>query len=170
MINCNNCGFRVGNNMKFALMKNQCPSCGGKLFTDKETASISHIQNLLHNQHFGSKLTEQLIYDLALFFHNELYHGFGKKILSELRSEASPSEPEEGGDDLKKIREEVRSSVLAEYSEEDDGASEDFEQPSLEDDDLSHLDPKVARLKRMANTHPILKKGRGGFRRVGDND
>lgn len=173
MINCNNCGFRVGNNMKFALMKNQCPSCGGRLFSEKESNSISQIQNLLHSQHFSSKLNEQLVYDLSLFFHNELHNGIGKKILMDLKSEVTTSLPEptveKSGDDLKKIRDEVRNSVLAEYSEDDDEDS-DLDQPSADEVDLSHLDPKVARLKRLANTNPILKKGAGGFRRVGSND
>jgi hypothetical protein len=175
MINCNNCGFKVNNNMKFALMKNLCPSCGGKLFTEKETSSINHIQNLLMSQHFASKLTEQLTYDLSLFFHNELHNGYGKKVLESLKK-TSPeqaldlsleADSQREDNDLRKIREEVRSSVLSEYEEE----SEEYDdEQNYSEPEESDIDPRVARLKMLAKTSPVIKKGGVGFRRVGNDD
>lgn len=120
MIQCSVCGFSVNELMKFALMNNSCPSCGGALFSNKDNNLINMIQSRIAGERFASKLTEELIYDLSLFFFNELKHGIGKSLREELRSEDVDIEYEEGDEDL--IRKEVERELGDQLSQlTDDG-------------------------------------------------
>ena len=53
---CKSCGFLVPQNLKFAIMKNFCPKCGQKIFTEKEMNHISMIQSRIISQEFAAEL------------------------------------------------------------------------------------------------------------------
>lgn len=116
MMQCKNCGFQVNELMKFSLMQNLCPSCGKGLFSDADSNIISTFQSRISSERFASRLTDELIYDLALFMFNEFKHGIGKTLKLEIN-------PEE---DLEEI--EIRREIEAEYSDE---------LQFLEDEDIS---------------------------------
>lgn len=110
MIQCNGCGFTVNELMKFALMNNVCPSCGGSLFSAKDNQIINTIQAKLISERFASKLTEELVYDISLFIFNELKDGLGKSLRQEFNSETVQAEyREESEEDLmrKEIEQEL---------------------------------------------------------------
>lgn len=84
---CKSCGFSVPQNLKFAIMKNFCPQCGNKLFSEREMNHLATIQNRVGAQEFSKKLTEQQIYDISLFLYNEISNGYGRVIIDEYLKE-----------------------------------------------------------------------------------
>lgn len=172
MIQCNGCGFGVSESMRFALMKNICPSCGAGLFSGKDSSIINMIQVRLKSERFSTGLTENQVYDISLFFFNEIKSGFVRQVFSEYNQrKATPS----GDDDIVTETEEsddIRKEVEQEYSSElstlldDDG--------DVQDEDV---DSKADRLKRLyQNTvssnpnllreNPVKTPKRGGFKGV----
>jgi hypothetical protein len=180
MIQCKGCGFSVNELMRFALMKNICPSCGAGLLSSKDSNIISYIGSRIASQRFASSLTETQVYDISLFIFNELHDGFGK-IVNEIRKktvatteefgdEISHSEGEaeyesDESDDLSSIRKQV----AAEFGSDEEDDSEESE---MNEDALS----KAERLKRLhqqrVSSNPNLIEGipvtikRGGFKGV----
>ena len=141
MIQCNGCGFSVNELMKFALMNNVCPSCGGALFSNRDSNLINMVQSKLASERFSSKLTDELIYDISLFVFNELKHGIGRSLREELRAEdvgdIETEYEEEDEEDL--IRKEVKQELGEQLSQlTDDGEV-------MSDDKMD----KAERLKRM---------------------
>lgn len=78
---CRNCGFVVPQNLKFAIMKNFCPQCGNKIFTEEEMNNISMLQSRISSQRFSSAMTEEIIYDVALYIYNEFTNGYGRVLI-----------------------------------------------------------------------------------------
>lgn len=179
MIQCKDCGFSVNELMRFALMKNVCPSCGSNLLTGTDANIISVIQSRLASQRFSSSLTENQLYDISLFIFNELKHEFGQFAL-DLRGSKTPQK-------RKKISESEESEFLE--SEEQEYEESDFDPESirrevasefLEDiapqatDDDEDVNSKAERLKRLyqqravssvTEASPKIKRG-GGFKGV----
>lgn len=172
MIQCKECGFSVNELMRFALMKNICPSCGAGLLSGEDSDAISVIQSRLLSQRFASSLTETIIYDLSLFIFNELKNGFGIGIkpdsTSRSRKAISFSEDDESeeDDDVSDVRREVEREFADQLSNLDEDVA-----PANEDA-LS----KAERLKRlhqqrMLNNSEIsdatkkIKRG-GGFKGI----
>jgi len=173
MIQCNGCGFGVSESMRFALMKNICPSCGSGLFSNKDSSVISMIQSRLKSERFSSSLTENQIYDLSLFFFNEIKTGFvkqvfsdynSKKISSDDDSEVSHSEEGEADDIRKEIEKEYSTQINNLLDEDGDIQTEDVES-------------KASRLKKLyqntvnsnpslVSDNPIKTTRRGGFKGV----
>lgn len=91
---CGKCKFGVNQEMKFALMKNICPRCGFKLFTDNEMNDISLLRNRISRQSFAAEFTEELAFDFSLFVLDEIKNGLGQKYFQEMISSAgiTPSE------------------------------------------------------------------------------
>lgn len=143
MIQCNGCGFGVNESMRFALMKNLCPSCGSGLFSNKDSSIINLIQSNLKSERFSSGLTETQIYDISLFFFNEIKNGFVRQIFSDLRqtkdSEVDPDEISHQESDVDDIRREIEAEMADKLSSLDDSGDVTSE------DALS----KAERLKRM---------------------
>lgn len=192
MIQCKDCGFMVNELMRFALMKNVCPSCGSGLLSDKDSNIISVIQGKLSSQRFSSSLTETQVYDISMFFFNELKSGIGSLVsgssgLSKRnrRAIAAPSESEtesgdeflssesEDGEDFEEDDDLDLSSIRREVESEFDDLST-FEEPTTvrSEDVLS----KAERLKKLYEQRALASGGsldkvtpkikRGGFKGV----
>lgn len=174
MIQCKECGFSVNELMRFALMKNICPSCGAGLLSGEDSDAISVIQSKLLSQRFASSITETLAYDLSLFIFNELKNGFGLGVRSDSSSKARKSisfsedddSEDEDDDDVSSVRREVE----REFADQLNNLDEDV--APANEDALS----KAERLKRlhqqrMLNNSDIsdatkkIKRG-GGFKGI----
>ena len=142
-------------------MKNFCPQCGEKLFTDKEMNHISMIQSRVIKQDFAADADEQAIHDIALFIYNEVSSGYGrilideelKTIMNSARVPKGEDSSDDGTDesdfeiDLKKVKAQVREEEAARV------ALKSREAAGTEDGD-----DKVARLKRIHKNNPIKAK------------
>ncbi len=170
MIKCKKCKFSVGQNMKFALMKNICPSCGAPLFTQNEEQDINAIQSRVINQEFAAELTETQVYDVALFFFSELNSGLGQIFIQReiakipkrtINAEGEEVEAAEPDKELENIREEIAKEVGADRLPDDiENAEVTFKHRGDEDPD-----DKVSRLKRLARMNN--KKSGPAVKRVG---
>jgi hypothetical protein len=107
---CKKCSFTVASNMKFAIMKNMCPSCGAPLFSERERNEISMLQNRVSVQNFSDGFDEVTTHDVALFIFNEIRGGLGqafverqvKRALDKVKNiekEPGSSEFDEGSED-----------------------------------------------------------------------
>lgn len=87
--------------MRFSLVKNFCPSCGGSLLSDVEAQNIANITKKIQSQDFiislsnqlSKELVQNLIYDLGIFFKFELEKTFQRDI-SDI-TEGKPPLPQE---------------------------------------------------------------------------
>lgn len=178
-MNCVNCKYVVGPDMRFALMKNMCPACGSNLFSKKEMNDISMLQNRITNQEFSDDLGEVEIFDVALFMFNEFKGGIGQVLIqreidriknSTIKegddTDAENTEPVEFSENEEDIREQVRQEVKKEKKSRilpievpDDDLPENF---SLRPENEGMQD-RVKRLKRIAkgnsfNTGTMVKR------------
>lgn len=194
MITCIKCNFKVNNKMRFSIAKNFCPSCGSNLLSDATFSEINAINKKLQSQDFlinlsnqlNKDLVQNLIYDLSIFFKFELEKIYKTETSTQMQSEITPpsSQIEESHDSdveeretsdeeerakiphkpiarsqmLSSIRDEVRKELEDDFDSEDD-----FE----EDDDGEEVDERVARLKKVYETSPTLKKTFKGISRIG---
>jgi hypothetical protein len=167
--------------MKFALMKNICPSCGAPLFSQREEADINAIQNRVVNQEFASKLDETQVYDISLFIFSELTNGIGQLFIQR-EIEKLPkgtikedAEGAEGGEEIDEDLEDIRRKVAQEVGadrlpERVPSSDEDFDDfDELEDATFKRpgedQDDKVRRLKRLARMN--TKKSGPSVKRLG---
>jgi len=80
MLSCQKCNFKILPKMRFALVKNFCPSCGGTLLSEIDSHEIGVINKKLQSQEFMISLSDQLnkdlvqnlIYDLSIFIKFDL--------------------------------------------------------------------------------------------------
>jgi len=182
MISCQKCEFKILPKMRFALVKNFCPSCGGTLLSESDSHEVNLINKRLQSQEFMISLSNQLskdliqnlIYDLSIFIKFDLQKEQSTAAL-EMRvdDEISSSETEEDPDRTKKVFRpisRVESSSQSHSSKnkaiqafrralegEDDSDEEDFsdEDDSSDDEDA---DERVKRLKKVYASSPTLKK------------
>jgi predicted nucleic acid-binding Zn-ribbon protein len=162
---CRNCGFLVPQNLRFAIMKNFCPQCGNKLFSDKEINHISMIQSRVLTQPFSHDLSEQTIYDISLFLYNEILNGYGRVILDEeiknIVSKTKESLKSGSGDtmvesieeiefeeDIEKVKEKIREEEAARV------ASDHVALRAADED----AEAKVNRLKQVHQSYSIKAK------------
>lgn len=148
MTNCKNCKFQVSEKMKFALMKNICPSCGESLFSDKDANFINLIQSKLASMEFASNYKDETIYDISIFIFNELRDGFGKIYLEKFMEVKTDSYQEN-------IEDEIRKEVVAEFSEQLDLLEDNLDETFNKYE--SSLDEKAERLKKIANSQKVIK-------------
>lgn len=191
MLSCQKCNFKILPKMRFALVKNFCPSCGGTLLSDLDSHEINVINKKLQAQDFMGTLSEQLnkdlvqnlIYDLSIFIKFDLKKEMGLSIVDskgadelELKSEdeSAESDPEES-DDTPKIpsRKIARISAIADRNppapparslrrmSSYDDESEDEYGDDSSDDSDEDVDERVKRLKNLYKTSPTLKKFQG---------
>jgi hypothetical protein len=134
--------------MKFAIMQNKCPSCGGSLFSKDDMNLISLIQSKVAQQRFSSRLTADITQDLSLFIFNELKTGdLSKYIVTQ-----KPSEKIEAAHKISDI-DDIRKEIEAEFQEhinilkdEDEDESDEYEkynEGEEEDEDDEEVDDDV---------------------------
>ena len=184
MISCQKCEFKILPKMRFALVKNFCPSCGGTLLSDLDSQEINAINRKLQAQEFMVSLSNQLnkdlvqtlIYDLSIFIKFDLQKE-QSRAFAEFNSqeESPPSLTSEGDED--RPRKNLRPISRAESSGQpqpvhsrdiqafrkaivgdDDGESDDMEDLEDEPSDDEDSDDRVKRLKKVYASSPTLKK------------
>lgn len=156
---CKRCGYVVPQNLKFAIMKNFCPQCGEKLFTEKEMNHISMIQSRVVKQDFSRNMDDEIVYDVALFIYNEVTSGYGRVLLDEeiKRLVSARKETDEEASvepevipvtkDIEKVKAQIREEEAARVALKSRMASADED-----------VDDKVERLKRLHKANPIKSK------------
>lgn len=185
MISCQKCEFKILPKMRFALVKNFCPSCGGTLLSEADSQEVNGINKRLQSQEFMISLSNQLskdliqnlIYDLSIFIKFDLQKEQSRTSL-ELRSQdevvSSRSEEEEEDRVKKTLRpisrtdssgqsQSVKSRDIQAFKralegdEDLDEDSEDEENES-ETDSSEDDDERVKRLKKLYASSPTLKR------------
>jgi hypothetical protein len=191
MLNCQKCNFKILPKMRFALVKNFCPSCGGTLLSDLDSHEIGVINKKLQSQEFIVNLSEQLnkdlvqnlIYDLSIFIKFDL-----KKEMSLAPQDSALENPEleeteeDGSEDQeederpkmpsKKIsrvagvanRQESPTPArsLRRMSSYDNEPEDEYgDEDEPSEESDEGLDDRVKRLKKLYNTSPTLKKFQG---------
>ena len=128
MLSCQKCNFKILPKMRFALVKNFCPSCGGTLLSDLDSHEIGVINKRLQSQEFMISLSDQLnkdlvqnlIYDLSIFIKFDLKKEMGLSIVNESVSNESEHEeyekPEESSEEGEDDRPKVPSKRIARVS------------------------------------------------------
>jgi len=193
VINCSICKFEVSNKMRHALTKNMCPACGSALFGDFHMQRLNTIRDKISAQDFSKGLDQSIIFDMSLFIMSEFFSSNPNRAAVarevDLITESNKT-LDKDNDDFDKIREQVRRDALAasrrntlsvestidrvessdEESDLDTDLDSDLESNLLEDPELpvstSDQDLKVAKLKRLYNESPTLKKTGVSVRRV----
>lgn len=154
MIQCGKCGFSVNELMKFALMQNKCPSCGGELFSADDMEVISVIQSKVSSERFASKLTSELLYDVSLFIFNEINGDLAmymNKRNAHKNKEIVHQEVDPDDEEYK-----LRKEIESEYHEELSTLDEDDEDM---DPDISLKAEKLKKLReRQVINNPNLGK------------
>ena len=152
---CEKCKFIVPTNMRFCLMKNICPSCGGSLFSRDDMNHISLMRNRIGGESFAKNFDEIQIFDLALFIYNEINSGYWRTILDselkkfrELTSATSDVAVESilGMDEVKAS--DIRKEVEAEINDKIIESLSSHNETIYEEDDEE--DDRVSRLKAQA--------------------
>jgi hypothetical protein len=154
MLNCQKCNFKILPKMRFALVKNFCPSCGGTLLSDLDSHEISVISKKLQTQDFIVNLTEQLnkdlvqnlVYDLSIFIKFDLKKEMGLSIVS--------SKADETPHHVVEVNQEE---VLPE-----EGSSEDDERTKIPS-------KRIARVSAIADRQPTANSTRS-LRRMSSYD
>lgn len=153
--------------MRFSLVKNFCPSCGGSLLSDIEAQNIANITKKIQSQDFiislsnqlSKELVQNLIYDLGIFFKFELEKTFQRDIsdLSESKvsfaqemevvtepvAEITPKEKRplrpitRGGEGLKELQRISKPQERIEEESEYDEDGDDFEDEDFDEGDGS---------------------------------
>jgi hypothetical protein len=170
MIKCSKCSFAVSQDMKFALLKNSCPSCGGHLFSEKEQHTITHLRKKIGAQPFAVGFESTMINDIALYFMNELKNGIGQVYIQESLSgqneEVSESSEEQELDDLekKRIRMQIERELRAAMSEDESDDYEEESEGDYEDDNVYVSEFETATSKRAAS---LKRKAAAGRRMAG---
>ncbi len=168
--------------MRHALTKNMCPACGAALLGDFHMQRLGTIRDKISAQDFSRGLDQSVLFDMSLFIMSEFFPSNPNRAVSVGISEV---EEEESESDLEKIREQVRRDALAlsrsnappasvldtEFDEsEDSDEYESDEDSQYGEPDIplsrSSQDLKVAKLKRLYNESPTLRKSGVSVRRV----
>jgi len=191
MLSCQKCNFKILPKMRFALVKNFCPSCGGTLLSDLDSHEINVINKKLQAQDFMATLSEQLnkdlvqnlIYDLSIFIKFDLKKEMGLSIVDartedhivrDSEDDLEESQAEES-DDTPKIPSKriARIAAIADRNQPAaparslsrissyDNESEDEYGDDSSDDSDEGVDERVKRLKNLYKTSPTLKKFQG---------
>jgi Zn-finger nucleic acid-binding protein len=188
MISCQKCEFKILPKMRFSLIKNFCPSCGGSLLSDLDSQEINIINKKLQSQEFFVSLSNQLskdliqnlIYDLSIFIKFDLQKEMGRdsissSALSSLESLESDEEiePEEEEDrrpraiPAKRIARtsggttettSPRIQNLRRMMEPEESEYDEDEEDLSEEDEDESTDERVKRLKQLYKTSPTLKR------------
>ena len=155
MVSCSKCGFDISQRMRFALVKNFCPSCGGNIISESDYSELSNISKKLRSQEFISELSqsigpEKLImftYDLSVFIKFDLNKDIPSVQKESEVSEDSEVDFEKAPEVTRKIKPVIRPiSRKLDAEDEDSGFSQkkenSFVRRSMDssDEDSSDLD------------------------------
>lgn len=195
MINCSVCKFEVSNKMRHALTKNMCPACGAALLGDFHMQRLNMIREKISVQDFSRNLEQSIIFDMSLFIMSEFFPSSPNRAASldvvESREPDSESDLEKIREQVRRdamasARSQVsKTSVIDRAFEDfkesledpnDFADSEDLDESELDESDKygepdiplpkSEQDLKVAKLKRLYNESPTLRKGGVSVRRI----
>ena len=191
MLNCQKCNFKILPKMRFALVKNFCPSCGGTLLSDLDSHEIGVINKKLQAQEFMISLSDQLnkdlvqnlIYDLSIFIKFDLKKEMALSVIDEKSSDEdrTEEESEDESPDPEEDRPKIPSKRIARLSAISDRQPTQHQMRSLRrmsssdnepedeysydedgsDDSDEDVDDRVKRLKQLYKTSPTLKKFSG---------
>ena len=183
-MSCQKCEFKILPKMRFALVKNFCPSCGGTLLSELDSQEINAINRKLQAQEFMISLSNQLnkdliltlIYDLSIFIKFDLQKEQSRasaefiiqeENLSSLTSEADEDRPrknlrpisraESSGQPQTTHSRDIQAFRKAIEGDDDEeaGDMDDLEDEPSDDEDS---DERVKRLKKVYASSPTLKK------------
>lgn len=185
MISCLKCEFKILPKMRFALVKNFCPSCGGTLLSEADSQEVNGINKRLQSQEFMISLSNQLskdliqnvIYDLSIFIKFDLQKeqsGASLDLRAQDEINSSRSEEEEEDRVKKTLRpisrtdssgqsQSVKSRDIQAFKRAIEG-DEDLDEDSEDEENGSETDPlenddeKVKRLKKLYASSPTLKR------------
>lgn len=190
MISCQKCEFKILPKMRFALVKNFCPSCGGTLLSELDSQEINVINKRLQSQEFMISLSNQLskdliqnlIYDLSIFIKFDLQKE-QSRASSELSSQEEinslPTVDMNEDRPKKNFRPISRSETsgqsqssnsrdiqafrrsLEEDDDHDDENFDDMEDMEDQPPDDEDADERVKRLKKVYASSPTLKRFAG---------
>lgn len=193
MVSCQKCDFKILPKMRFSLIKNFCPSCGGSLLSELDSQEINSINRKLQSQEFMISLSNQLskdliqnlIYDLSIFFKFDLQKEYSRQTVPDLgqtdlnndNSDASlATEEEEGNSDestaskrfFKPISRAGDSSTKNSIANLRRALERREEEDESDDEDFTSddedVDERVKRLKAAYQNSPTLKKFKGIIR------
>ena len=173
MINCIKCEFLIREDMKYSLMKNACPACGGSLFEDADIDVIKSVNYFLKKQLFTKSMSNVLINDISLFIFLNYISPKDSDSNSEHNEEEDATDVMMEDDNQEEG--DIVMETVEEYSEEEMDIDEIRRQVSMEyeSDESSNMDifeegdeGKVDRLRKLAKSGNMGKKQGAKVRRV----
>ena len=170
MITCGKCNFEISEKMKFAIIKNVCPSCGASILEESSSQELEQLSKLIQKKSFVSELSvpeEQkvsLSMDMAMFIVFDI-----KKIFEEMQNGGNPLPP------ISKISNYHEKEQFKESLEDDDIDDDDVDLENIPDDEKEIVrnmisvndSAKIRKLKQTASSG--LRKLPSPIRRIGDN-
>lgn len=179
MISCQKCSFQVPPKMRFALVKNFCPSCGASLLSDDDASEIAGISKRLQGQEFiislsatlSKDMIQNLVYDLSIYIKFDLSKEIDSASIEQKAEDRIAYDLENIGqpDDPSRVKRPTRPMARAGndgesrqitsqvYRPGQDPESDDDYEPADSDDDVVEMgsmsgqeDSRVERLKRVA--------------------
>lgn len=171
MITCGKCNFEISEKMKFAIIKNVCPSCGVSILEESSSQELEQLSKLIQKKSFVSELSvseEQKIslsMDMAMFIVFDI-----KKIFEEMQNGGNPLPP------ISKAYNYQEKEQFKESFENDDvDDDDDVDLQNIPDDEKEIVrnmisvndSAKIRKLKQTA--YSGLKRLPSPIRRVGDS-
>lgn len=173
MLSCRSCKGEILPSMKYAVNKNACPFCGGKIMSDEDIFDMKSIARKLEgldcitslNQVIPRESLNVLINELSMFFNFSLRNdeeiaSVQSKIAMRKNKVESSAGNDDSEDELKRIRREVENDV---------GLTEEDGEDESDNMDEEDSDDRVERLKRLHKkaSDTILKGLNKPIRRIG---
>lgn len=174
MLSCRSCKSEILPSMKYAVNKNACPFCGGKIMSDEDIFDMKSIARKLENLECITTLNKSipresislLINELSMFFNfalrnDEEIASVQSRIAMRKNKQETTNEKDEIDEESEKIR--IRREV-----ESDFGLTKDDLDDSSYGDEEEDSDDRVERLKRLHKkaSDTILKGINKPIRRI----
>jgi len=166
MLLCNSCEFKISSNMKWAISKNNCPSCGERIMNDNYLFELKKIRKDIEvlesvsslNKSVSSSLDHQnlfdtMINDISILFLFSVKTVVKNNLIQENKfnkrfpSADAEQENMEAQDEVESFEQRVRRQV-----EEELGLSSDLNEES-EDSDHDDDDDESSRIERLKQIH-----------------
>lgn len=193
MVSCQKCDFKILPKMRFSLIKNFCPSCGGSLLSELDSQEINSINRKLQSQEFMISLSNQLskdliqnlIYDLSIFFKFDLQKEYSRQSISDsgqmeshvvdIDESIAASEEKQSDDStakrlfkpISRAGDSPQKNNIANFRRALE-RSDDVEEDESDDEDFTSddedVDERVKRLKAAYQNSPTLKRFKGVIR------
>lgn len=168
MLFCSSCEFKISPNMRWAISKNSCPSCGGKIMNDSDVYemkkiksdiesldSVSEIRSSVSSEVYSDTF-ESMINDLSMLFLFSIKKVVKNNLIQENKFNKRFSDTDDFSEDLDSDAGEDESfeARIRRQVEEEIGISSEFP-GGIEDEEDPDEDDRVERLKK------IHKKAQG---------